>query len=181
MLWQDFIDKFSHSLQTEQIFTGETFELEHELTRHLVLYLRKLYSEYFNISPDDEILYYSVIYRKGDTEHDKRAWKKAKASKWIMCHGVRFVPDILIFYDDNVLPIEVKLIKESGSAQAVATAIGQAVIYNSVYPEALVFIGIKKSIEWGRYKLRSNIDKEDELFHEKLSEKNVRLIMREVD
>jgi hypothetical protein len=59
--------------------------------------------------------------------------------------------------------------------------IGQAIIYSSTFPQALVFIGIKRSIKWGRYKLRSAISKKDELLYQRLSENNVRLLMREVN
>jgi hypothetical protein len=73
------------------------------------------------------------------------------------------------------------LIKKPGTAQAIATSIGQAIIYSSSYPNALVFIGIKRSIKWCRYKLRSAITKEDELLYQRLSENNVHLVMREVN
>jgi hypothetical protein len=183
MNWHEFVDKCYNALKSEShhISFESSFNKEQDLTSHIVLGLRHLFADCFCLSPADKGLYYHVIYRQGDSDHDRIAWNKSKASKWILYHGVRFVPDILIFHNDNVLPIEVKLIKRAGSAQSIATSIGQALIYSSIYSESFAFIGIKRSIKWGQYKLRFAISKEDELFYQRLSKNNVRLILREVN
>jgi hypothetical protein len=183
MDWQEFVNKCHNTLKSEsRYFDFEaSFDKEHDLTEYLVLGLRRLFADCFGLSPADKELHYRVVYRNGDNPLDKTAWNESKVSKWILYHGVRFVPDILVFSDENVLPIEVKLIKKPGTAQAIATSIGQAIIYSSTFPQALVFIGIKRSIKWGRYKLRSAISKKDELLYQRLSENNVRLLMREVN
>ena len=104
-----------------------------------------------------------------------------REKEWIIYHGVRFVPDILVFHDDNVLPIEIKLIKQTGPSQSIATSIGQAIIYSSIYSEAIVFIGIKRSIKWNRYKLTTDIKNEDRALYQQLMQNNVHLIMCEVN
>jgi hypothetical protein len=183
MIWQEFLDKCYKTLKSEsRYFEFEvSFDKEHDLTEYLVLGLRRLFADSFGLSPVDKELHYRVVYRNGDSHLDKLAWNESKISKWILYHGVRFVPDILVFKNENVLPVEVKLIKKPGTAQAIATSIGQAIIYSSTYPQAFVFIGIKRSIKWRRYKLRSAITKQDELLYKRLSENNVRLVMREVN
>jgi len=183
MDWQEFVEGCYNTLKfvALHVATEESFNKEQDLTRYIVLALRRTYAEYFGLSPKDKLLHNRIIFRQGDSDADKIAWKKAKDSKWIMYHGVRFVPDILIFHDDNVLPFEIKLIKRPGSAQAIATSIGQAIIYSSTYPDVIIFIGIKRSIKWGRYELKPTKSKTDRLIHQRLLNNNVRLIMREVD
>jgi hypothetical protein len=163
---------------------AQSFEKEQELTREIVRGLRKFFAESYDLSIKPEELPYRVLCRQGDTQEEKLAWKQSKRKKWISFHGVRFVPDILIRPDDpnNILPIEVKLIKHAGSGQGVATAIGQALIYAAKYPETqtLVFIGIKRSIEWGAYQLTSKRKPNDKKFYKALENIGIRMILREV-
>ena len=187
MKWIGFVNRVYAELKNESRFFdfNQAFEKEQQLTRVMALGLRKLFAESYNLPVNSEALPYHVLYRQGDTQTDKLAWTQSKLDKWISFHGVRFVPDILIRRrlddPDDIYPIEIKLIKKPGAGQSVATSIGQALIYSSRYPEALVFIGIKRSIKCGRYKLRSVISGEDELLYQRLSENNVRLIMKEVN
>jgi hypothetical protein len=94
------------------------------------------------------------------------------------------VPDILIRRTlespTNILPIEIKYIKKTASTQAIATAIGQSLIYSVLYPQSIVFVGVKPSIEWGSYKLNLSIRAREETLHKKLKQNGIRLILREV-
>jgi len=160
------------------------FRDEHQLTAEIVLGLRKLFSSSYRKKRNSIDLHYHVVYRKGDSIHDKRAWKQAKSEKWIFFHGVRFVPDILVFENLNasrkVLPIEVKLIKRPGASQSIATAIGQSLIYNLTYPESLSFVGVKNSIKWGKYQLLTSANAEDNRLHTRLSRNKIRLVLKNV-
>jgi hypothetical protein len=187
MEWNDFINKISFELSkgNDYFNFSEPSDDEHDLVKKMVLGLRRLIAESYGISHDSKKLHYHVVYRQGDNEEDKLAWNKIKDNKWIFFHDVRFVPDIMIFSHlekpQSILPIEVKLIKNAGTAQAIATSIGQSLIYSSVYPESISFVGIKHSISWGRkYKLIPESVANDKMLHEKLLKNGIHLILRNV-
>jgi len=186
MKWDDFVNKacFELSDGNEYFNFDGQFEKEQDLTQTIVFGLRKLFAISYGIKNDSKDLYHHIVYRQGDSDEDNIAWKKIKNDKWIFFHGARFVPDILMFREtDNskyILPVEVKLITKPGSAQGIATSIGQTYIYNSRYPESISFVGIKRSIKWGKYKLVSTIKPSDKILHDTLLNNKIRLIMRDV-
>jgi hypothetical protein len=184
MKWGSFVNRVYSELEAgSSLFNfAQPFENEQKLTRELVYGLRKLFAESFSVK--SKLLPYHVIGRQGGTQEEKLAWKQSKPEKWILFHGVRFVPDILVRLNDpnTILPIEVKLIKRAGSAQGIATAIGQSLIYAAKYPqtEPIIFIGINRSIEWGKYQLTSLRQPDDEKFYKALKNISVRMILRVV-
>ena len=97
MQWDNFVNKVQNELSAGNNFFDfdVPFEEEHQLTRATALGLRKLFAYSYNIANSTE-LHYHVVYRKGDTDQDRQAWNSVRSNKWILIHGVRFVPDILI-------------------------------------------------------------------------------------
>lgn len=186
MEWSDFANHVYHELgKGNALFNfHQPFQKEQELTRQLGIGLRKLFAESYGLPVTYDALSYHVIFRDGDTQKDKDAWKKSKSDKWIPFHGVRFVPDFLIRRNINdpndILPIEVKLIKNAGSGQGIATAIGQSLIYCSRYPQSIIFIGITKPSRKRKYSLSLQRDHSENIIYERLHENGVRMILREV-
>jgi hypothetical protein len=187
MKWDNFANHVSTELETgSSLFNfAKPFKNEQELTREIVRGLRDSFAQSFSVK-DKLLLPYHVICRQGDTQEEKLVWKESKPEKWIPFHGVRFVPDILIRprQDDqnNIIPIEVKLIKHAGSGQGIATAIGQALIYAAKHSktQAIVFIGIERSIEWGAYELTQTPQSDDEKVYNALENIGIRMILRKV-
>lgn len=186
MKWIDFVNRVYSELQNgSRLFDfTQTFEREQQLTREMALGLRKFFVESYDLQITSEALPYHVLYRQGDTPIDKLAWSQSQTDKWISFHGVRFVPDILIrrSLDDpnDILPIEVKLIKNNGSGQGIATAIGQSLIYSIKYPQSIVFIGIIPSTERSKYQLNIQRQNSEEIFYKKLQGIGTRMILREL-
>jgi len=186
MRWIDFVNRvYSELKDGNRLFDfGETFEREQQLTHTIALGLRKFFAESYGLPADPERLSYHVLYRQGDTDSDKEAWKQSQMDKWIFFQGVRFVPDILIrrkFDEPNyILPIEVKLIKDTGTGQGIATAIGQSLIYGSRYPQSLIFIGINRTSERSKYQLTKHRQPSEEILYKKLRGLGIRMILREL-
>ncbi len=186
MKWVDFVSKVQNELSTGKRFFefDVPFEEEHLLTRAIALGLRRLFADSYSILANSAELHHHVVYRKGDAEEDKKAWNSVRPQKWIQVHGVRFVPDILIRrtvdISTDILPIEVKFVKKTASTQAIATAIGQSLIYSVRYPQSIVFVGLKRSIKWGRHKLNLSSQTNEEMLHRKLDQNGISFILREV-
>lgn len=186
MKWADFVSKVQNELKTGNRFFNFNipFEEEHMLTREIALGLRKLFADSYNVKANSTKLYHHVVYRQGDVDQDRQAWKSVRSDKWILVHGVRYVPDILVRRtldtSTNILPIEIKYVKKTASTQAIATAIGQSLVYSVIYPKSIVFVGVKQSIKWGRYKLNLSAQANEETLHRKLEQNGISLILREV-
>ncbi len=128
-----------------------------------------------------------MIARQGDEPEDHAAWKAAVLDKWILLHGVRFVPDVLIRPTLNpvteVLPIEVKFVQKTSSAsQCIAMAIGQGLAYTVRYPHSIVFVGVQRGLTKGKFGL-ANLSAgagDEAKLRRSLEEKGVHLILREV-
>ncbi len=184
MEWVDFVNQVYFELkQGKTLFSfGRPLEKEQDLTKEIVKGLRKFVID--NQSVQFKELPYYVLSRQGETPEERLAWNQCQSEKWILFHGVRFVPDILIrrTLDDteNILPIEVKLIKDAGSGQGIATAIGQSLIYGVRYPQTIMFVGIKRSIKWGKYQLSPLSRPVDIEVYRRLGSIGIRLVLREV-
>ena len=159
--WSDFVLQVQDELSTGRrgyLNLDEAFAKERDLTKAIVSGLRRLFKESYpgSDSPKTKI-HHHVTARQGDDPEDHRAWKAAMCDKWILVHGVRFVPDILIRPTLNpvteVLPIEIKLVQKPSASQAVATAIGQCFAYSTRYPRSIVFVGVQRGQKKGKFGL----------------------------
>jgi hypothetical protein len=186
MTWTDFVKKVQNELRTGEKFfdLNVPFEQEHLLTRTIVVGLRTLFADSYDVRGNPAKLHYHVVYRNGDVEEDRQAWNSVRSEKWIQMHGVRYVPDILVRRrldtSTDILPIEVKYIKKTASTQALATALGQSLVYSVRYPQSIAFVGVKRSIEWGRYRLNLSTQANEAALHKKLEQNGICLILREV-
>ena len=186
MRWIDFVNRVYSELEDgSRLFDFvQTFEREQQLTRMIALGLRTFFAESYDLPANSEALVYHVLYRQGDTDADKVAWNQSQVDKWISFQGVRFVPDILIrrkMNDPNlILPIEVKLIKDTGAGQGIATAIGQSFIYGLRYPQSIIFVGMNRSSERGRYHLNMLRQPPEEALYRKLQSIGIRMILRKL-
>jgi hypothetical protein len=186
MKWVDFVNcVYSELKDGSRLFDFvQSFGREQQLTRQVALGLRKFFAESYDLPVNSESLSYHVLYRQGDTHTDKLAWTQSQKDKWISFHGVRFVPDILIRrrLDDpyDILPIEVKLIKDTGSGQGIATAIGQSLIYGARYLQSIVFVGIIQSSGRGKYHIDIRRQRSEEILYKKLQDIGIRMILREL-
>ena len=185
--WATFVEHVESELATGErryIQLDESFESEQALTTSIALGLRQLYLSTYQVASPAGI-YAHVVYRKGSDPEDRAAWTSARDHKWTVLHGARFVPDILVRdlgSKDNVLPIEVKLIKSLACSQDIATAIGQGLAYAVRYGRAIILVGVTRGLTKGRYGLDnlSPIGTLDEALHRRLENNGIRLIFREV-
>ena len=182
---------FCHPITCNELIRGNLFsdfrhyfKDEQALTRTIAIGLCKLYALSFSLPVDSDDLYHKVTYRKGDSQNDKRAYKSAKGDRWVFFHDVFFAPDILIRRDpggtSDTLPIEVKLINRKSPSQSIATSIGQALIYSTKHPQTIVFIGVLRSEQLGRYRFRISPNSRERAFYDFLNARGVRIIIREV-
>jgi hypothetical protein len=187
MEWPDFIEMIYEELRGGDAFDDFRHQIKNEqnLTEITALKLRSIFSEVYGLPYNSDLLINHVTFRKGPTEEDKKAYRKAKRNRWVFFHDVFYAPDILIQdlnSNTNILPIEVKLIKgeKQSPSQSIATAIGQALIYTTKYPHSIVFLGVLRSAQWGRYKFRTRPNEIESKFYNKLNNLNVRVLVREV-
>ncbi len=187
MEWLSFIDTIYSELEDGKIFSDFCLPIENEqdLTNITAIEIRKLYAQQYGIPENSKFLYDYVTFRKGPTEQDRKAYRKAKENRWVFFHDVFYAPDILIRdlnSNSNILPIEVKLIKgeKQSPSQSIATALGQALIYTTKYPHAIVFIGVLRSSQWGRYKFRIDPNEIEDNFYNQIRNMNVKVLVREV-
>ena len=187
MEWSNFIEKVYEELQSGEAFDNfhHLIKSEQNLTEMIALRLRNIFAEVYRLPHNSDLLIKHVTFRKGPTEQDKKAYRNAKTNRWVFFHDVFYAPDILIQdlkLNANILPIEVKLIKgeKQSPSQSIATAIGQALIYTTKYPHSIVFVGVLRSAQWGKYKFRESPNEIENGFYNKLRNLNVRVLVREV-
>ena len=188
--WPDFVRQVESELETGKrghLSLDEPFDRESDLTRAIVHGLRRLFAEFYGNGSTNAAIHHHVIARQGQESEDHLAWKAAVRDKWILLHGVRFVPDVLIRPTlspvTEVLPIEVKFIQKASSAsQCVATAIGQGLAYTVRYPRSIVFVGVQRGLTKGRFALAnlSGVAGDEAKLRTSLDEKGVHFILREV-
>jgi len=187
MKWPRFIDTLYTDLENGRAFNDfrQSINSEQDLTEIIALKIRKLYAQHYGVPDNSKILFEHVTFRNRPTEHDRKAYRKAKENRWVFFHDVFYAPDILIQgldSDSNILPVEVKLIKggKQSPSQSIATAIGQGLIYTTKYPQSIVFSGVLRSSQWGRYKFRTEANEIENNFYNQLKNMNVKVILREV-
>ena len=183
--WINFVNEVSKALRCQGTHfpLNGTYSNENELTCAIGEGLRRLFSEHLPIDSDKQVEHH-VTFRDGATTTDRKAWKEARPEKWVYVHGVKFVPDVLVRRTLNpvtdVLPIEVKYVTSPNASQALATGIGQCFAYRTRYPQAILFIGVQRSVMQAGNGLHQPRDDSERYLQEKLTQNDISLIMREV-
>ena len=79
----EFVYKSYNALKSESHYIDfkASFQKEQELTKHIVLGLRRLFADCFDLGYYDKELNYHIIYRQGDNDYNKIAWRQSKATK----------------------------------------------------------------------------------------------------
>jgi len=189
--WAEFVNRVRKQLETGddmyRYHGQKPFDDEYALTRAVALSLRDHFSQSFGVPADSRQIHHHVVYRDGDKPEDRLAWKAAKPYKWVVVQGLRFVPDVLVRRTldsaDNVLPIEVKLVKGRACSQSIATAIGQCLAYGVQYPQSILFVGVKHGAMHGKSGLATLTaqTREDKALRRTLADKGISVIFRDVD
>ena len=146
--WRTFLDRVREDLSTVDL--AGPFDKEHELTKAIALRVRSVFAKENGIPYDSLQLHHHVVYRNGDVEEDHKAWHAAQRDKWIALYGLNFVPDVMIrTLDDSpqILPIEVKLVRDEAWSSDLSKAIGQSLIYSLAYRQSIAFIGVQRSLK----------------------------------
>jgi len=187
MEWSNFIDIIFTELEKGKSFDDfrQPIINEQDLTEITALKIRNIFAQQYGVPEHSDILYNHITFRKGPSEQDRKAYREAKEARWVFFHDVFYAPDILIQdlnSNSNILPIEVKLIKggKQSPSQSIATALGQALIYTTKYPLSIVFIGVLRSAQWGKYRFRIDKNEIERNFYNLLGDMNVKVLIREV-
>ena len=185
MKWSVFLHRIHNEFLNGEAFNDfrHSIVTEQDLTTFSALRIREIMAKSYGLKKNSKTLIENVTFRSGQTAEDKKAYSKAKQDRWVFIHDVFAAPDIMIqdpLSPKNFLPIEIKLLKGKGSCQAMATAIGQSLIYNTKYPYTLVFLGVLRSAKWGKYKFRCEANEDEIHFYNTLKTMNVDVITRMV-
>ena len=69
---------------------------------------------------------------------------------------------------------------EKSPSQSIATAIGQAIMYAGKYGQSIVFLGVRRSVKWGKYQFRIEPHEQEAKVYDGLGAMGVRVVIREV-
>jgi hypothetical protein len=183
--WSTFVTQVRDELATGTRYLNfdKPSESEQELTRTIGKALRSLFLASYIPSAS---VHHHVVFRQGVDIEDQEAWTAAKPDKWIMLHGLRFVPDVLIrrtlLPTMDVLPVEIKLVTNLACSQAIATAIGQCFAYSIKHPHSILFVGIQRGLLRGRYGLVNVLGQagDEAVLLRRLADNGINLVFREV-
>lgn len=186
LAWTEFVRRVQDELSADNscIDFHASFESEHALNEHIVMGLRDLFRAHY---PLERTIHDHVLYRNGREAEDRRAWHDALPRKYVVLHGLRFVPDVLIqrsFTEGcrDVLPVDIKLLTKPSCSQPLATAIGQSLIYSLHHSRAILFVAVNRGVMGRRRGISDDLGRSGVfgLLKQRLQSTEVCLILREV-